>query len=65
MCSMIDNLDDDCYIFVSSLEPVTKHNFKVTKSFFSAAFTRLSDKNFAADYVNDKMDYLPYLPIEK
>lgn len=53
---------DTFYIFVNQFNPITHHNFNLTKSFFSGAAASCSDAGFVNKYIEGKVRYLPYEP---
>nr|WP_298409905.1 hypothetical protein [uncultured Halomonas sp.] len=60
------NIDEEApdtfYIFVNQFNPITHHNFNLTKSFFSGAADSCSDAGFLKKYIEGKVRYLPYEP---
>ena len=54
-----ENAPDIFYIFVNQLNPMTEHNFKLTKTFCSSAVTSCMDENFAKKYIDGTARYLP------
>ncbi|NRB55586.1 MAG: hypothetical protein HRU39_06330 [Salinicola sp.] len=53
---------DTLYIFVNQFNPITHHNFNLTKSFFSGAAASCFDAGFANKYLEGIVRYLPYEP---
>ena len=53
---------DTFYILVNQFNPITHHNFNLTKSFFSGAAASCSDAGFLKKYIEGKVRYLPYEP---
>lgn len=53
---------DEFYIFVNQFNPMTEHNFQVTKTFTSGAVNSCIDQKFAEKYINGSARYLPYEP---
>lgn len=59
-----DDAPDELYIFVNQINPMTEHNFKLTKTFTSGAFNSCLDENFAKKYIEGSAIYLPYEPCQ-
>lgn len=63
------NIDEEApdifYIFVNQLNPMTEHNFQLTKTFTSGAAVSCLDETFLKKYLEGKVRYLPYEPCQK
>lgn len=59
-------IQNEFYIFIDQCRPMTVLNLKNTKCFISAAYSNCSlDPNFLKKYLEDDVDYLPFIPPEK
>lgn len=58
-----EKIPDTFYIFVNQYNPMTEHNFKITKTFTSGAVNSCSlSEDFAKKYYSGTAKYLPYEP---
>ena len=59
-------IQNEFYIFIDQYSPITVLNLKNTKCFLSAAYSNCSlDTNFLKKYLEDNVDYFPFVPHEK
>ncbi len=48
-----EDIPDEFYIFVNQMNPITHHNFTVTKTFTSSAVSCIEiDKSFIKKFIN-------------
>ena len=59
-------IQNEFYLFIDQYRPITVLNLENTKCFLSAAYSNCSlDMNFLKKYLEDDVDYFPFLPHEK
>ena len=59
-------IQNEFYVFVNQYRPMTVLNLKNTKCFTSGAYSNCSlNPNFLKKYLEDDVDYLPFIPNEK
>ncbi len=60
-----EDIPDEFYIFVNQMNPITHHNFTVTKTFTSSAVSCIEiDKSFIKKFINWTARYLPFEPCQ-
>lgn len=58
-----EDLPEEFYVFVNLLNPITKHNFEITKGFSSAVLGEvLAQPILLKKYLNGTLNYLPFVP---
>lgn len=65
LLNLSEKIPGTFYVFVNQFNPITFHNFNLTKCFTSAAFTYLSmSQVFVEKYIEGTVDYLRFKPNE-
>lgn len=65
LCNLNEDIPDEFYIFVNQMNPMTHHNFTLTKTFTSSAVNCIAiDKSFIEKFINGTARYLPFEPCQ-